>query len=127
MASLFKRYHSTEEYYDIERRIRAPWWGRPFSSAVNGILKTAGSPQIRVPAGKLAIDMHVHTLCSYCSFTRPGELLLRAAFLGLGGICIMDHHTVRGYEMALEAAERLKREGLLPEDFILLRGIEYST
>ncbi|MBO4548307.1 MAG: PHP domain-containing protein [Abditibacteriota bacterium] len=127
MASLFARYRSTEEYYDIDRRIRGVWWGRPFDRLVNSVLRLAGTPRIAPPEGRIAIDMHVHTLCSYCSFTRPEELLRRAALLGLAGVCIMDHHTARGYGMALEAARPLMEKGILPEDFLILKGIEYST
>ncbi len=127
MASLFKRYHSTEEYYDIERRMRAPWWGRPFNGLVNSVMRLAGTPAPAVPEGKIAIDMHVHTYCSYCSFTRPGELLQKACRLGLRGICVMDHHTTLGYRLTAELAEKLKEQGALPRDFIVLKGIEYST
>ncbi|MBR4748957.1 MAG: hypothetical protein IK083_05235 [Abditibacteriota bacterium] len=127
MASLFARYRSRAEYYDVDRRIRGIWWGRPFDRLVNSVLRLAGTPRIEPPAGKIAIDMHAHTFCSYCSFTRPEDLLTKAALLGLGGICIMDHHTTRGYDMALEAAGDLTERGLLPPGFLILKGVEYST
>ena len=123
----FKLYHNVEEYYDIERRINKPKWTQRATNFVNffmGLFLKDISEELK---NVCAVDMHVHTAYSHCCFDPIEKTLIEAGKRGLSGICIMDHHTTEGYKKALEIKPKLVEEGLLPTDFILIPGIEYST
>jgi hypothetical protein len=53
--------------------------------------------------------------------------LRTAAERGLSGIALTDFDHTAGFEHALATADRLKREGILPEDFIVIRGEQVHT
>ncbi|MDP1612143.1 MAG: PHP domain-containing protein [Sulfuritalea sp.] len=65
------------------------------------------------------IDTHCHTKYSYDNWLEPLDLVRRAKALGLGGVCITEHHS---YE-ASEPVERIGRE----EGLLVLRGVEIAT
>jgi len=67
----------------------------------------------------LKIDLHVHTFYSGDALTSPEEAVLWAARVGLDGLAITDHDTMRGARRALELG---RRRGLL-----VLPGLEVET
>jgi predicted metal-dependent phosphoesterase TrpH len=120
---------SSETYSTPPRSARECkyWWFDQWDRLVNGALSLAGSPHISVGAGEIAIDPHIHTLFSHCSISRPEGVLVRASKIGLGGVAIMDHHTVKGALDTLRCADHLKRRGELPEDFVVIPGVELNS
>jgi predicted metal-dependent phosphoesterase TrpH len=65
------------------------------------------------------IDPHVHSVASYDGHTTPGELVERAADVGLDGVVVTDHDTVEG--------ARVTRELVGPSDPLVIVGCEVST
>lgn len=63
-------------------------------------------------------DLHCHSTCSDGSMT-PEELVLHAKEIGLSGLSITDHDSIKAYETAIPAA---KAAGI-----ILGSGVEFST
>jgi predicted metal-dependent phosphoesterase TrpH len=63
-------------------------------------------------------DLHSHTTFSDGSMT-PEESISLAASLGLGGMSITDHDTIKAYGTAFEIAER--------NGIKLIPGVEFST
>ena len=51
------------------------------------------------------IDLHMHTTASDGRYS-PGEIVAKAAALGLSAIAICDHDTVGGLAEAIQAAEQ---------------------
>lgn len=94
---------------------------------VNCALRCAGTPDIRVGPGEVALDLHVHSLFSHCSISQPEDVILRCVKLGLGGVCIMDHNDIRGSVDAAACAEDLRRRRLIPEEFIVIPGVEINS
>lgn len=65
------------------------------------------------------VDAHVHTVASYDSEMSPATLLDAAAEVGLDGVVVTDHDTVRGAQVAAaRAADR---------DLAVIVGCEVST
>lgn len=77
--------------------------------------------------GEVAVDLHIHTCYSPDSASNIAEILLTAARRGFAAIAVTDHDTVAGAWMAVWEAQRLKRQGLLPPDFVVIPGQEIST
>ena len=65
----------------------------------------------------MRLDLHNHTRYSPDSRVAPADLVGRARHLGLDGIAVTDHNSVRGIREA-EAAAR---------DLIVIPGLEIST
>jgi len=65
------------------------------------------------------IDLHMHTTASDGRYS-PGEIVAKAAALGLSAIAICDHDTVGGLAEAIQAAEQFPQLKVIP-------GIEVST
>ncbi|MFA5155848.1 MAG: PHP domain-containing protein [Candidatus Omnitrophota bacterium] len=63
-------------------------------------------------------DLHLHTVFSDGTYT-PAELVQRAAKNGLAAIAVVDHDTVGGIELSIEAGKA--------SDLEVLPGIELST
>jgi len=103
------------------------WWFDIWDWAVNVSLRIAGLPKVRVKPGEIAIDPHIHTLFSHCSISQPERILTNAARLGLGGVAIMDHHDVKGALDTMRCAEHLKIRRLIPENFIVIPGVELNS
>jgi len=77
--------------------------------------------------GEICLDPHVHTEYSYDSSASVRDVLLLAAARGLDGLAITDHNTCEGAFRALETAEELKAEGLLPASFLIIPAQEVSS
>jgi hypothetical protein len=103
------------------------WWFDAWDWLVNAVLQTLGPPSVDVGSGEIAIDPHVHTFFSRCSISRPDRIILRAAALGLGGVGILDHSNPGGIGAAEKCADELKAGGLIPQDFVIIPGVEIST
>lgn len=67
----------------------------------------------------MRFDLHIHSRYSYDSIVSPMRILKRAQKIGLNGIAITDHDTIKG---ALEAS---KRNVLC--DFTVIIGCEINT
>lgn len=94
---------------------------------VNGFISCCGPIRIMTPPGCIAIDPHIHSLYSKCSVTSIECIIRRAAKIGLGGIAVMDHNDMRSSKDAVECAERLKNENLIPESFVIIPGVEVAS
>jgi len=66
----------------------------------------------------LKLDLHIHSHYSEDAIGTPKEIIKYAIKMGLNGIAITDHNTVKG---------GLKAEEIKPNDFIVIPGIEIST
>ncbi len=75
----------------------------------------------------LGIDLRVTSHATYRSVGDIEGMLRTAAERGLSGIALTDFDHTAGFEHALATADRLKREGILPEDFIVIRGEQVHT
>ena len=64
-------------------------------------------------------DLHVHTRNSVCSILRPKTILKIAKRVGLNGIAVTDHNTVKG---GVEVSKLNK-----DKNFEVIPGIEIST
>jgi predicted metal-dependent phosphoesterase TrpH len=67
----------------------------------------------------MIIDMHIHTTLSPCSVININELLQRARFIGLDGICITDHDTT---DARFQLNNINDKSGLC-----VIIGMEYTT
>jgi predicted metal-dependent phosphoesterase TrpH len=67
----------------------------------------------------MIIDLHCHTKYSQDNHLEPEDLICRAIERGLDGVCLTEHHSMGCSRPVL----RLK----VPEEFVLLRGVEVST
>jgi hypothetical protein len=65
----------------------------------------------------MRLDLHVHSRYSSDGRATPGELLRQAAKLGLGGIAITDHNTMKGSANARKVGGKV----------LLMRGMEISS
>lgn len=65
------------------------------------------------------IDTHLHTTASYDGETAPAELVRAARRVGLDGIVVTDHDTVRGAERVVDLAS--------DADLVVIVGCEVST
>ncbi len=86
-----------------------------------------GSTHISVGPGEIAIDPHIHTLFSHCSISQPERIIRHAAAIGLGAIAVMDHNDIRGARDAVRCAAYLKSRGEIPQDFLVIPGVEMNT
>jgi hypothetical protein len=74
-----------------------------------------------------AIDLRVTTTASYKSVVDIERMLREAAARQLDGIAVTDLDHVEGVRAVEIAAERLKQQGVLPADFLVIPGEEVTT
>lgn len=68
----------------------------------------------------MLVDLHVHTnTSSRCSSLMPDELIRRAKELGLDAVCVTEHSTGQGAQVACELARK--------QGFLVFRGMEVFT
>ena len=103
------------------------WWFDGWDWLVNRALAASGRPRISTGPGEIALDPHIHTLFSHCSISQPHRLIREAVRLGLGAVAVMDHNDVRGALDAMRCAESLKAQGEIPEDFLVIPGVEVNS
>ncbi len=97
------------------------------NNALNLLQKVIGSQNVENRPGWIALDIHVHTYQSFDGTSNIETLLLTANKKGFGAIAITDHDYFDDAHLALRTAARLKREGRLPENFVVIPGMEIST
>lgn len=73
--------------------------------------------------------VHNHTMFSNIvsfkdSTVKIKDLLLKAHELGHSGVAITDHANISAHIQALQTTQALKKDGKLPEDFVLGLGVE---
>lgn len=94
---------------------------------VNSVLLLAGRPEIITAPGEIAFDPHLHSLYSRCSISDPIKLIREARRIGLGAIGMMDHNCVQGSLKVRDCADYLKSKGELPEEFLVVPGLEINS
>lgn len=67
----------------------------------------------------MKLDLHVHSTHSPDGRVRPIEIMKCAKKVGLEGICIADHNTLKGSREAKELAKEF--------DLVVVRGMEVSS
>ncbi len=97
------------------------------NNALNLLHQTFGSQTVDVPSGWIALDIHVHTYNSFDASSDVERLLLTASEKGFGALAITDHDYFDDAQTALRTAARLKKEGSLPPDFVVIPGMEISS
>lgn len=102
-------------------------WFDGWDWMLNRALACSGRPRIVTGPGELAFDPHIHTLFSHCSISQPIRLIREAVRLGLGAIAVMDHNDIRGALDATMCAQYLKSRGEIPEDFLVVPGVEVNS
>ncbi len=104
---------------------RDPWismGARILSDRFSGFVGTA-----QRSGDEIAIDIGVHTVSSYDSVANVENMILSAQRSRLGAIVVTDHDTIDGALHAQRVAERLKREGRLRKDFMVIVGEEVTS
>ena len=66
----------------------------------------------------MKLDLHVHSSYSSDSSSKPEQILRQARKIGLAGIAITDHNTMKGNNLARKIAG---------PDIIVVRGMEISS
>ena len=64
-------------------------------------------------------DLHIHTHHSACSILKPKTILKIAKKVGLDGIAVADHNTIKGGQEVSKANK--------DKNFEVIPGIEVST
>lgn len=103
------------------------WWFDEWDWVINCALSVSGRPRIETEQGEIAFDPHIHTLFSHCSISQPERVILEAVKLGLGAVGIMDHNNILGALDAMKCADYLKSKGEIPEDFLVIPGVEVNS
>lgn len=78
--------------------------------------------QVESAPGLVPIDVRVFTNASFDSPASTERMLLEAAARGLKGVAIADRTRTDGAQKAERDAARLKAQGRLPRDFLVIRG-----
>ncbi|MGI6294742.1 MAG: hypothetical protein ACOX3G_01505 [Armatimonadota bacterium] len=123
---LSKRQRSEPRFSRSDRRCNH-WWFGAWDGLVNSVLLLAGRPDIVTAPGEIAFDPHLHSLYSRCSVSDPVRLIREARRIGLGAIGLMDHNCIQGALITRDCADYLKSEGELPEDFLVVPGLEINS
>jgi hypothetical protein len=77
--------------------------------------------------GQVPVDVRVFSNVSYDSVASAERTLLTAAGRGIRAIAIADRSRLDGAQATARTAERLKSEGRLPRDFVVIPGqVVYS-
>lgn len=64
-------------------------------------------PAIRADSCPYRYNFHMHTVCSDGQL-HPHQLIEQAVKIGLQGLAITDHHSVKGYRLAASRLEQLR-------------------
>lgn len=83
--------------------------------------------KIHSPKGKILLAFHVHTLHSPDSVQSIEKLLLDAERKGFKAIAITDHDRIDGAVKAKEIAQKLKTQGKINKNFLVIVGQEISS
>ncbi|RMF05355.1 PHP domain-containing protein [Candidatus Woesearchaeota archaeon] len=75
----------------------------------------------------LRYDLHMHSKYSKDSFNEPKLMILQAVRMGLNGIAVTDHGSIKGGLKACEELRKLKSRGRVPDDFEVVAGEEVMT
>ena len=83
--------------------------------------------EITVNEGDVAVDLRVLSYASHNSASSLRQMLVAAAERGLKAVVVADLNTTAGAQDAENVAYQLKREGLLPADFVVIPGQTVHT
>jgi len=117
---------SLDPYSLPDRKPRARWFGF-WDNLVNRFLEHYAPARLDTAPGHIAVDPHIHSLFSVCSISSPERIILRAVKMGLSAIAILDHNDPQGRKHAEMCAQQLKQQKAIPEDFLVIPGVEIST
>lgn len=77
--------------------------------------------------GQVAVDVRVFSNISYDSTASIEKMLVTAGERGIKAVVVADRSRIDGAQLARRCAQRLKSEGRLPEDFLVITGqVAYS-
>lgn len=96
------------------------------NTLVNAVTRLT-PPDISTRPDEIAIDIHVHTIASFDGTSEMETLILKAVDYGLGAIAVTDHDSYEEVYLARRTAGRLKAEGRIPPDFLIVPGQEVSS
>lgn len=96
------------------------WWDRK----VNSYLAKLPAVEIEHAPGSIAADLHIHSHFSKCSMSRTEDVITTAVKRGLMAIAVMDHNDICGSLAAESTARKLKDEGRIPQDFLVIGATE---
>ncbi|HEX7119162.1 MAG TPA: PHP domain-containing protein [Longimicrobiales bacterium] len=71
--------------------------------------------------GRVRVDMHLHTRCSYDCLSDPDAVVERAAARGVDRICVTDHNEI---ETALRLKERYPDRIIVGEEVKTAEGVD---
>lgn len=91
------------------------------------VLKYVNSEKVITYGSEIAADFHLHTIYSHDSVSDIEALLKKADEKGLGAIAVTDHNHLDSIKEVLQVADRLKKEGEINPNFIVIPGEEIST
>ena len=76
----------------------------------------------------MRFETHAHSMYSNIRLVdcinKPEDLIRKAAELGLAGITLTDHESLSGHVDWLNAEKKLKKDGVIPPDFVCALGNE---
>ncbi|MCX7598393.1 MAG: hypothetical protein N2512_05940, partial [Armatimonadetes bacterium] len=94
-----------------------------YSMAVEALERLKPSlAKVSVGEGEVAVDLRVLSYASHDSASSLREILVAAARRGLKAVVVADRNTMAGARDAENVVYQLKREGLLPPDFVVIPG-----
>ncbi|MFH1238839.1 MAG: PHP domain-containing protein, partial [bacterium] len=91
------------------------------------ILQYINTEKFTTYENEMAVDFHLHTIYSHDSVSDIEILLKKAEAKGLGAIAVTDHNHLNAIKEVLDIVARLKKEGEINPDFIVIPGEEIST
>ena len=76
----------------------------------------------------MRFEIHSHSMYSNIRLidciNKPEDLIRKAAELGLAGITLTDHESLSGHVDWLNSEKKLKKDGVIPSDFVCALGNE---
>jgi hypothetical protein len=76
---------------------------------------------------QIALDIAIYTITSFDSVMSVENLILAANRRNIGAIIVCDHDRIDGVRRAQIVAERLKREGRIRPDFVVVPGQDITS
>ncbi len=87
------------------------------------IRRRSGVHEEAASAGRVRVDLHIHTRISFDCRSDPVAVVERAAEVGLGWICVTDHNEI---EAALDLAERFPDRVIPGEEVKTAEGVDIT-
>lgn len=101
-------------------------YARPFPIQLQGLLLSFYHPNFSLPADGFVADLHLHSNLSHDSTAPLEAILMEAERMGLKAIALTDHDLL-SHPHIQSVYARLKKEGKVKGDLILIPGEEITT